>query len=59
MNLNNVSGKIDFVSNEAAIYFGLKVEVIVKMKNCSLIRWGDGQFVVDSEDLQLVAKQAA
>ena len=34
-----------------AMYFGLEVEVICRMENCSLIRFGTREFVVDSQDL--------
>ena len=34
-----------------AMYFGLEVEVICWMENCSLIRFGAREFVVDSRDL--------
>lgn len=39
-------------SNESkAMYFGLEVEVICRMENCSLIRFSKREFVVDSQDL--------
>jgi hypothetical protein len=39
-------------SNESnAMYFGLEVEVICRLENCSLIRFGTREFVVDSQDL--------
>jgi hypothetical protein len=39
-------------SNESkAMYFGLEVEVVFRMENCSLIRFGTREFVVDSQDL--------
>lgn len=39
-------------SNESkAMYFGLEVEVVCRMENCSLIRFGTREFVVDSQDL--------
>jgi hypothetical protein len=34
-----------------AIYFGLKVEVVVEMKMCSLIRFRRREFIVDTADL--------
>jgi hypothetical protein len=40
-----------------AMYFGLEVEVICRMENCSLIRFGTREFVVDSQDLSQL-KQA-
>ena len=49
-------------SESKAIYFGLQVEVICRMENCSLIRFGNREFVVDTQDLaeiQQVLKLAA
>ncbi len=37
---------------EIAIYFGLIVGVIVRMEQCSLIRYCDREFVVNTDDLQ-------
>jgi hypothetical protein len=34
-----------------ASYFGLTIEVIVRMENCSLIRYRGREFVVSTEDL--------
>ena len=34
-----------------ANYFGLEVEVICQMDNCSLIRFGNRDFVVETQDL--------
>jgi hypothetical protein len=34
-----------------SMYFGLEVEVICRMENCSLIRFATREFVVDSQDL--------
>lgn len=59
MNFKNVSGKIKPASKQWAGYFGLTVQIIVRMKNCSLIRWRGGEFIVDTQDLQLVAELAA
>jgi hypothetical protein len=42
-----------------ARYFDLTVEVVVRMNNCSLIRYGERHFIVSSEDLQLARKVAA
>ena len=39
---------------EAAEYFGLKVEVICQMEHCTLIRFGDREFVIDAADLIFV-----
>jgi hypothetical protein len=42
-------------------YWGIVVQVIERMENCSLIRHRDRELVVDSEDLQIcrAASQAA
>lgn len=40
-------------SGVKACYFGLEVEVLLKMENCSLIRFGHREFVVDTSDLVL------
>lgn len=34
-----------------ACYFGLKVEVVLEMKMCSLIRYREQEYIVDTEDL--------
>jgi hypothetical protein len=33
-------------------YFGLAVEVLIRMEHCSVIRYQDREFVVSTEDLQ-------
>jgi anti-sigma regulatory factor (Ser/Thr protein kinase) len=38
--------------NETATYFGLTVQIIALMSSCSLIRYGNREFVVDTADLQ-------
>jgi hypothetical protein len=40
------------LQNETATYFGLTVEVIACMSNCSLIRYRNRQFVVETADLR-------
>lgn len=43
-----------------ASYFGIEVEVIEKLENCSLIRHGERKFVVDTQDLTFrLARKAA
>ena len=37
---------------QAAMYFGLTVVVVVRMDQCSLIRFRDREFVVNTDDLQ-------
>jgi signal transduction histidine kinase len=49
------------LQQETAAYFGLAVEVIVRMSSCSLVRYGNREFVVETADLQetLALGQAA
>jgi signal transduction histidine kinase len=49
------------LQQETATYFGLAVEVIVRMSSCSLVRYGNREFVVETTDLQksLVLGRAA
>ena len=55
--------KRKFESSQLSLanYFGLTVEVVSRMKQCSLVRYRDRELIVNSEDLQeyLVLKQAA
>ena len=44
---------------ELASYFGLTVEIIFRMRNCTLIRWRDREFIVETEDLLTVARHCA
>ena len=37
---------------EIADYWGLAVEVILRMEHCSLVRFRDHEFVVNTQDLQ-------
>jgi hypothetical protein len=39
------------VLKRSATYFGLVIEVIDQMPNCTLVRYGDRAFVVNTEDL--------
>ena len=59
MKLQDVSGKIDSTPNALASYFGLTVEVIAGMQNYSLIRWQEWESIVETRDLQVVARIAA
>lgn len=49
------------MQEEIANYFGLVVEVIDRMENCSLIRYRDREFIVNADELQAPSsmKQAA
>jgi hypothetical protein len=57
--VQNVSGKTNSTSKALASYFALTVEVIARMENYSLIRWQERELIVETEDLQLVARLAA
>jgi hypothetical protein len=59
MNTQQFYGKSNPALKELASYFGLTVEIVFRMRNCSLIRWRDRESVVDTEDLQLVAERHA
>jgi hypothetical protein len=59
MNLKNISGKISSAPKQKATYFGLVVEIIVRLHNCSLICWRDREIIVDTRDLMLVAELSA
>ena len=41
----------DMFETVTACYFGLRVEVVLKMKMCSLIRFQGQEHIVDTEDL--------
>lgn len=49
------------MQEEIANYFGLVVEVIAQMENCSLIRYRNREFIVSTDELQVLSsmKQAA
>lgn len=51
------------ISKDMAVasYFGLKVDVLLKMQNCSLIHFEGREFVVETSDLvfQWIAANAA
>ena len=55
--------KRKFESSQLALadYFGLTVEVVTRMAQCSLVRYRDRELIVNTEDLQeyLVLKQVA
>ena len=59
MNLQNGSRKVKTASHEWASYFGVTVEILSRMEHCSLIRWRDREFIVDTADLQFVLQLAA
>jgi len=51
MSLSNVSRKMSGAPKEWDNDFGLTVQVVVRMKNCSLIRWRDRESIVDTQRL--------
>ena len=59
MTFKSVTKKSNTTPAEWAGYFGLAVQIIVRMKSCSLIRWRDREFIVDSQDLEQFAELAA
>ena len=42
------------IDKATAYYFGLEVEVLCKMENCSSIRFASREFIVDTADLESV-----
>jgi len=59
MNLRNVPRKVGAAPKKWGSYFGLPVQIIARMSCCSLIRLRGREFIVDTEDLRLIAKLAA
>ena len=45
------SERAAFQSRQIAMYFGLTVEVLIKMQHYSLVDYDGREFVVNSEDL--------
>jgi hypothetical protein len=44
---------------DLASYFGLLVEITLRMTNYSLIRWRDREFLVETGDLLMAHRRAA
>jgi len=42
------------MDNRTAYYFGLAVEVLCRMRDCSLIRFASRECIVDTADLEWV-----
>ena len=59
MNIRKTRVKEIPAPQELASYFGLTVEIIFRMRNCTLIRWRDREFIVETEDLLTVARHCA
>jgi len=43
---------VEVFEPKAAEYNGLSVEVVCRMEHCSLIRYRDREFVINTEDLR-------
>jgi hypothetical protein len=56
MNIRRTRVKEIPAPQELASYFGLTVEIIFRMRNCTLIRWRDREFIAETEDLLTVAR---
>jgi hypothetical protein len=59
MNIRRTRVKEIPAPRELASHFGLTVEIIFRMRNCTLIRWRDREFIVETEDLLAVARHCA
>jgi hypothetical protein len=59
MRKNPLFGDNQATPRKLADYFGLTVEVILRMESCSLIRWKDRESIVSSEDLYVAVELAA
>jgi hypothetical protein len=51
MNKQLTCGSLETSGKKIAIYFGLPVQVIDRMPHCSLIRYRDREFIVNTGDL--------
>lgn len=59
MNIKKIHGKSNATLTELASYFGLAVEITLRMTNYSLIRWRDRAFIVETGDLLVAQRRAA
>ena len=59
MNTKKIHGKSNATPTELASYFGLVVEITLRMTNYSLIRWRDREFIVETGDLLMAQRRAA
>jgi hypothetical protein len=59
MNTKKIHGKNNATRTEWASYFGLVVEITLRMTNYSLIRWRDREFIVETGDLLMAQRRAA
>jgi hypothetical protein len=59
MNIRRTRVKEIPAPRELASYFGLTVEIIFRMRNCTLIRWRDREFIVETGDLLAIARHCA
>jgi hypothetical protein len=59
MNTKNIHGKSNATPTEMASYFGLVVEITLRMTTYSLLRWRDREFIVEPGDLLMAQRRAA
>jgi hypothetical protein len=59
INTKKIHGKSNATPTELASYFGLVVEITLRMTNYSLIRWRDREFIVETGDLLMAQRRAA
>lgn len=49
---NPLKKNVEVFEPKAAEYCGLSAEVVCRMEHCSLIRYRDREFVINTEDLR-------
>ena len=59
MNTKKIHGRSNATPTELASYFGLAVEIALRMTNYSLICWRDREFIVETGDLLMAQRRAA
>ena len=59
MNTKKIHGKSNATPTELASYFGLAVEIMLRMTNYTLIRWRGREFIVETGDLLMAQRRAA
>jgi len=59
MNTRKIHGKSNATPTEWASYFGLAVEITLRMTNYCLIRWRGREFIVEAGDLLMAQRRAA
>lgn len=48
---NPAKKNVEVFEPKAGEYYGLSVQVVCRMEHCSLIRYRDREFVINTEDL--------